>query len=214
MGRYRRLRSLFREALSNRVVVAAQGAGDAERFRSLGADPERTHVTGNIKFDFAVPPEREAQGRRAARAVRGGRPVWVAGSTHRGEEAVVLEAHRDVRKAHPGAILVLVPRHPQRFNEVASWLESAERALHPALAAFERRTPGMAWKCCSSIRSASCWISTRWATSRSSAARWSRWADTTCSSRRRWAAGARGAAQLQQRGYRENPDCTRGGARS
>jgi 3-deoxy-D-manno-octulosonic-acid transferase len=49
--------------------------------------------------------------------------VWVAGSTHGGEEAQLLEAHREVRKAHPGALLVMVPRHPQRFNEVASWLE-------------------------------------------------------------------------------------------
>ena len=123
MGRYRRFLSLFREVLSNRVTIAAQGEGDAERFRSLGADPQRTHVTGNLKFDFAVPANVKTKGAELRERYAAGRPVWVAGSTHAGEEAIVLEAHRQVRKAHPGAILVLAPRHPQRFNEVASWLE-------------------------------------------------------------------------------------------
>jgi len=123
MGRYRRFLSLFREVLSNRVTIAAQGESDAERFRSLGADPERTHVTGNLKFDFAVPANVKTKGADLRELYAAGRHVWVAGSTHAGEEAIVLEAHREVRKAHPGTILVLVPRHPQRFNEVASWLE-------------------------------------------------------------------------------------------
>jgi 3-deoxy-D-manno-octulosonic-acid transferase len=123
MGRYRRFISLFREVLSNRVVVAAQGEGDAERFRSLGSDPERTHVTGNLKFDFAVPANVKTKGAELREHYAAGRLVWVAGSTHGGEEAQLLEAHRQVRKAHPGALLVMAPRHPQRFNEVASWLE-------------------------------------------------------------------------------------------
>jgi 3-deoxy-D-manno-octulosonic-acid transferase len=123
MGRYRRVLSLFREVLSNRVTIAAQGESDAERFRSLGADPERTHVTGNLKFDFAVPANVKTKGAELRQLYAADRPVWVAGSTHAGEEAQVLEAHREVRKTHPGAILALVPRHPQRFNEVASWLE-------------------------------------------------------------------------------------------
>lgn len=123
MGRYRRFLSLFREVLSNRVTIAAQGEGDAERFRSLGADPERTHVTGNLKFDLAVPANVKTKGAELRERYASGRPVWVAGSTHAGEEAIVLEAHREVRKTHPGTILVLVPRHPPRFNEVASWLE-------------------------------------------------------------------------------------------
>src|SRR5262249_40235744 len=55
VSRYRLLGSLFRDALARGVVVAAQGESDADRFKSLGADPERTHVTGNIKFDFSVP---------------------------------------------------------------------------------------------------------------------------------------------------------------
>jgi 3-deoxy-D-manno-octulosonic-acid transferase len=123
MSRYRRFLSLFREVLSNQVTIAAQGESDAERFRSLGADPEHTHVTGNLKFDFAVPANVKTKGAELRELYAAGRHVWVAGSTHAGEEAIVLEAHREVRKTHPGTILVLVPRHPQRFNEVASWLE-------------------------------------------------------------------------------------------
>ena len=123
MGRYRRFLSLFREVLSNRVTIAAQGASDAERFRSLGAAPERTHVTGNLKFDFAVPANVKTKGAQLREFYAAGRPVWVAGSTHAGEEAIVLEAHREVRKKHPGTILALAPRHPQRFGEVKSWLE-------------------------------------------------------------------------------------------
>jgi len=122
VGRYRKLGSLFRQALSRGAVIAAQGEGDAERFRSLGADPERTHVTGNIKFDFCVPPDAIERGHRLRQHYAAARPVWVAGSTHAGEEETVLEAHRTVRSAHPRSLLVLVPRHPPRFNDVAEQL--------------------------------------------------------------------------------------------
>ncbi len=123
MVHYQRFISLFRQVLSNRVVVAAQGEGDAERFRSLGSDPQRTHVTGNLKFDFAVPADVTTKGVELRAHYAADRPVWVAGSTHPGEESQLLEAHREVRKAHPRALLVMVPRHSQRFSEVASWLE-------------------------------------------------------------------------------------------
>jgi 3-deoxy-D-manno-octulosonic-acid transferase len=123
VNRYRRLGSLFRDALSRGVVVAAQGESDADRFKALGADPDRTHVTGNIKFDFAVPLDIDDRGRRLREFYAAGRPVWVAGSTHGAEEEVILDAHRVVRRAHPRALLVLVPRHPPRFDEVANALQ-------------------------------------------------------------------------------------------
>jgi 3-deoxy-D-manno-octulosonic-acid transferase len=125
VSRYRRLGSLFRDALSRGVVVAAQGEGDADRFRSLGADPASTHVTGNIKFDFSVPLDIGERGRRLRESYAGARPIWVAGSTHGGEEEIIVEAHRIVRGAHPRALLVLVPRHPPRFDEVADRLQRA-----------------------------------------------------------------------------------------
>jgi 3-deoxy-D-manno-octulosonic-acid transferase len=125
VSRYLRLGSLFRDTLSRGVVVAAQGDGDADRFKSLGADPDRTHVTGNIKFDFSVPLDIDERGRRLRAFHAASRPVWVAGSTHGGEEDIVLEAHRIVRGVHPRALLVLVPRHPPRFDEVAHGLQRA-----------------------------------------------------------------------------------------
>jgi 3-deoxy-D-manno-octulosonic-acid transferase len=125
VSRYRRLGSLFRDALSRGVVVAAQGEGDADRFKSLGADPERTHVTGNVKFDFSVPHDMGERGRQLREFYAPTRPMWVAGSTHAGEEEAVLEAQRIVRGTHPRVLLVLVPRHPPRFDEVAHGLERA-----------------------------------------------------------------------------------------
>jgi 3-deoxy-D-manno-octulosonic-acid transferase len=124
LTRYRWLGGLFRETLARGVIVAAQGEADAKRFRSMGADPARTFITGNIKFDFALPPDTVARGQaiRARQALD--RHVWTAGSTHGGEETAVLKAHRIIRKAHPDALLFLVPRHSQRFSAVVEWLES------------------------------------------------------------------------------------------
>ena len=121
--RYRWLVALFKEALSHGIIIAAQGPGDAERFLSIGANPARTHVTGNIKFDFALPADIVPRGRRLREQYAAGRPVWIAGSTHGGEEEAVLEAHRRVLHECPDALLVLVPRHPPRFPDVAGWLE-------------------------------------------------------------------------------------------
>jgi 3-deoxy-D-manno-octulosonic-acid transferase len=124
-GRYRRLGALFRETLSQTALVAAQGATDAERFRALGADPATTYVTGNIKFDFELPADIAARGVRLREQYAPGRALWVAGSTHEGEEQAVLEAHQLVQKEHAGALLVLAPRHPPRFEEVAQALRTA-----------------------------------------------------------------------------------------
>ena len=94
LGRYRRLGALFTDAVSSAAIVAAQGAGDAARFKALGASPESTHVTGNLKFDFELPAGLAERGRRLRRVYAARRPLWVAGSTHEGEEAAVLEAQR------------------------------------------------------------------------------------------------------------------------
>lgn len=126
VSRYQRLGTLFRETLARTALVAAQGTGDAERFRSLGADPANTHVTGNIKFDFELPEGLAARGAGLRAQYAPDRPLWVAGSTHGGlEEQAVLEAQQRVREVHPGALLVLAPRHPPRFDEVAGALRAA-----------------------------------------------------------------------------------------
>ncbi|MBM4218371.1 MAG: 3-deoxy-D-manno-octulosonic acid transferase [Gammaproteobacteria bacterium] len=122
IGKYRRLMSLFRRTLSRGIIIAAQSEADAERFRSIGAALEHTHVTGNIKFDFQPPAGIEERGRHWRAQNLAGRPVWVAGSTHEGEEAIVLDAHRQVLARFPDALLILVPRHPQRFEPVRDLL--------------------------------------------------------------------------------------------
>lgn len=119
--RYRRLGRLIGDTLTG-VYVAAQTAADAERFVALGADSARTEAMGNLKFDYQPPADIGARG-AALRALLGaGRPLWVAGSTHEGEEAQVLEAHAALRRRRADALLVLAPRHPPRFESVATLL--------------------------------------------------------------------------------------------
>lgn len=120
---YRRLLPLFRETLSHGIVIAAQSEADAERFRSLGARPERTRVTGNIKFDIEVPGDLVERGQEFRDRYFGKRPVWTAASTHAREEEQVLDAHRQVLEQVPDALLILVPRHPERFEAVGQLLE-------------------------------------------------------------------------------------------
>jgi 3-deoxy-D-manno-octulosonic-acid transferase len=120
--RYRRLFGIFEDTLAHGVDIAAQAPGDAERFRSVGAPAARTHITGNLKFDFTVPPQVVARGRELRAYHAAERAVWVAGSTHAGEEQILLDAQRRLQRSHPNALLVLVPRHPPRFADVAAWL--------------------------------------------------------------------------------------------
>ena len=119
---YRRFLPLFRDTLSHGIVIAAQSEMDADRFRSLGAAQERTTVVGNIKFDIELPDDLEKSGADLRRNNFEDRPVWVAASTHDKEEDLVLHAHRLVRKRFPDALLILVPRHPERFPTVRSLL--------------------------------------------------------------------------------------------
>jgi len=100
--------------------VLAQSPADAERLTALGA--RNVAVLGNLKFDMSTPPELAARG-HAWRAAIGTRPVWVAASTREGEEELVLQAFAAL--GVDGALLILVPRHPQRFNEVAALVEKA-----------------------------------------------------------------------------------------
>jgi 3-deoxy-D-manno-octulosonic-acid transferase len=115
---YRRFAALTRATLANVALVGAQSQADAERMRSLGAP--RVEVTGSIKFEMEVPAD---LGDRAQvlRAGFGARPVWVAASTRDGEEEAVLDAFRRLHERYPDLLLVLVPRHPERFDTVAKF---------------------------------------------------------------------------------------------
>ena len=112
---YRRLLPLIRETLSHGIIIAAQSEADAQRFRQLGASPARTRVTGNIKFDIELSADLPADGRELRARLFGRRPVWIAASTHDKEEVKVLDAHEALRRKYPDLLLLLVPRHPERF---------------------------------------------------------------------------------------------------
>ncbi|MDP1536727.1 MAG: lipid IV(A) 3-deoxy-D-manno-octulosonic acid transferase [Burkholderiales bacterium] len=111
---YQRTGALAREALGALTVIAAQTAGDAERLQLLGGG--KIVVTGNLKFDLAPPAQQLEQG-RALRAAIGARPVLLAASTRAGEEALLLDAA--AQSGLGDALLIIVPRHPQRFDAVA-----------------------------------------------------------------------------------------------
>jgi 3-deoxy-D-manno-octulosonic-acid transferase len=123
VGRYRVLFGLIRDTLAQGIVIGAQSSTDAERFRALGANPDRIHVTGNIKFDFEIAPEVAARGRAFRQLHAPGRPVWIGASTHQEEEQTLIEAHRLILGSNPDALLILVPRHPERFAAVAALLQ-------------------------------------------------------------------------------------------
>jgi 3-deoxy-D-manno-octulosonic-acid transferase len=119
LRRGQRFGGLMMEAARGITVAAAQTEADAARIASLGA-PD-VAVTGSIKFDV-VPPEAALQTGAMLRARLGGRPVLLCASTREGEEALILDAFRRMQRP-PGMLLLLVPRHPQRFDEVARMVE-------------------------------------------------------------------------------------------
>jgi len=159
VSRYRRFGALFRDVFDGDTFVAAQSADDAARFVALGAAPSRTSVMGNLKFDIVVDAASVERGRVLRSAYWPGRLVWIAGSTHAGEEEMVLTAHASMlgamrdsvpgggqgmaqgpmanseAPAAPGVLLLLVPRHPERFQSVADLLN--RRGFR-----FERRSSG------------------------------------------------------------------------
>ncbi|SFR60393.1 3-deoxy-D-manno-octulosonic-acid transferase [Marinobacter gudaonensis] len=115
---YVRVRSLARPIMQSISWVAAQAEKDAERFRRIGVAPAKVAVTGSVKFDVDIPePVREAS--QSLKQSLSGRPVWIAGSTHGVENDQLLAAHCKVLEKHPSALLILVPRHPDRFGPVA-----------------------------------------------------------------------------------------------
>ncbi len=103
--------------LARLQLIAVQSAAEAQRFLQLGARPEAVQVTGSIKFDLQVDAQLLARA-TACRADWGARPVWIAASTHAGEDEIALAAHRQLLARWPQALLILVPRHPERFNSV------------------------------------------------------------------------------------------------
>jgi 3-deoxy-D-manno-octulosonic-acid transferase len=134
---YLRVPGIARAMLANADLLCAQTRVDAQRLRNLGAPEHLVHVTGNLKFDVE-PPVALRDEARVLRAHWGrARPVWIAASTHAGEERKVLDAFAELKCRQPELLLVLVPRHPERFVGVARLCR--QRGFATAL---RSRTPG------------------------------------------------------------------------
>lgn len=122
--RYGKFKKHIRPVLAALNATGAQTPADASRLAALGAHP--ITVTGNLKFDVRINPEMQALGRDWRKHLAADRPVWLAASTREGEESITLAAHRLICERLPNQhpLLVLVPRHPQRFNDVAAEIQS------------------------------------------------------------------------------------------
>ncbi|MCF7201112.1 lipid IV(A) 3-deoxy-D-manno-octulosonic acid transferase [Pseudomonas oligotrophica] len=132
---YGRFAGLTAPMLAELDLIAVQTEAEAARFRQLGARAECVEVTGSIKFDLSIDPAlppRAAQLRGQWQAQD--RPLWIAASTHLGEDEIVLAAQRRLLASYPDALLILVPRHPERFASVF------ERCRREGLAAVRRST--------------------------------------------------------------------------
>lgn len=141
--RYRLIRPVMRRVLADVSVFAMRSDEDARRVIALGAAPERVVVTGNLKHDASPDPPGAADLWRRLLGLRPGQRVWVAGSTHKGEEDAVLAAHAAGQSVHPDLALVLAPRHPERVEEVLALVlargwRAVRRSTLPAAARSAR----------------------------------------------------------------------------
>jgi 3-deoxy-D-manno-octulosonic-acid transferase len=116
---YERVGLLSKPMLRSIDCIGAQTASDATRFRRLGVTTERLTVTGNLKFEMQLPADHAERRAALAAQIAGKRPVWIAASTREGEDAKVLRAFRLCLQRIPDLLLILVPRHPERFAAAA-----------------------------------------------------------------------------------------------
>nr|WP_201346184.1 lipid IV(A) 3-deoxy-D-manno-octulosonic acid transferase [Pragia fontium] len=112
---YSKLGNTIRIMLQKITLIAAQNQEDGERFIQLGLKRSHLTITGSLKFDISVTPELSARALSLRRQWAPHRPVWIAASTHDGEESIILETHAKLLQHFPDLLLILVPRHPERF---------------------------------------------------------------------------------------------------
>lgn len=118
--RYAKLKSIFRLLSDNLNQVLCQHEDDAERFIRLGMSKDKVQVTGSVKFDIEVNTGIKEKGGELRQQLGSKRPIWIAASTHQGEDEQILQAHQQLLKTSPDALLILVPRHPERFKPMAA----------------------------------------------------------------------------------------------
>ncbi len=115
---YKRVQPIFNLLAKHLTQVCCQYEDDAKRFIALGIPTEKVHITGSIKFDIEITKKTIESGRCLRKQLGINRPIWIAASTHKGEDELILDAHQKLLKTLPTALLILVPRHPERFNSV------------------------------------------------------------------------------------------------
>jgi 3-deoxy-D-manno-octulosonic-acid transferase len=130
--RYRRFRGLMRKLLADVDLFLAQTPEDGARLQDIGARPERVRISGNLKFDIPAPvPPAIVENVRASIKASAAGPVLVCGSTVEGEEPLILKAFENVLVQHPQAVMILAPRHPERFPAVAALLQQMSIRFWP-----------------------------------------------------------------------------------
>ncbi|KQH88793.1 lipid IV(A) 3-deoxy-D-manno-octulosonic acid transferase [Vibrio fluvialis] len=140
--RYQKFSALFNLIRPYVDRILCQYDSDAQRFIRLGFQPEQVQVTGSIKFDIEIASTVLEQGKQLREELGLDRPVWIAASTHDGEDAILLDAHQALLEHFPQALLILVPRHPERFNAVFELCIQHEFTTHrrTSLATIEPET--------------------------------------------------------------------------
>src|SRR6202140_1854404 len=142
---YRRFRWALRRMLVHVDLFLAQTPADSPRLQSIGAETQRVQVTGNLKFDMSLPSSPPiVESLRQSLSAEGAGPVLVCGSTVEGEEPLLLKAFENLRVGHPRAVMILAPRHPERFDEVAILLRQLDiRSVRRSLSQGERLSSGV-----------------------------------------------------------------------
>ena len=122
-ARYKKFPLVFSLLLKNINFILAQTKQDAQRFVNLGLKTEQVSVTGSIKFDIKVNDEQITKASSLRHSIGQDRPIWIAASTHKGEDEQLIKAHQQLLLKKPHALLILVPRHPERFLSVKIQVE-------------------------------------------------------------------------------------------
>ena len=118
--RYKKFQFIFNLLANNIDQLLCQNETDAKRFMQLGITTDKIKVTGSIKFDITITDAIKEAGLTLRHDLGVNRPIWIAASTHQGEDEQILKAHQQLLKSQPDALLILVPRHPERFAEVSA----------------------------------------------------------------------------------------------
>ncbi|PAJ74269.1 3-deoxy-D-manno-octulosonic acid transferase [Pseudoalteromonas sp. NBT06-2] len=122
---YKKIAPLSQSMMQGITQLAAHDQNDAARFIELGLDKHKVVTTGSIKFDIKISQNISEKVSRIKQQLIQKHPIWIAGSTHPGENELLLKTHQALLKSYPNALLILVPRHPEQFDKVADLISSA-----------------------------------------------------------------------------------------